>query len=61
MWYTAGRDQAQILRQLVDYEFTPESNVSVELKLVAAGSLLPSILAGVGPDVTFLGSADTIN
>ena len=61
MWYTAGRDQAQILRQLVDYEFTPESNISVELKLVAAGSLLPSILAGVGPDVTFLGSADTIN
>lgn len=61
MWYTAGRDQAQILRQLVDYEFTPTSNISVELKLVAAGSLLPSILAGVGPDVTFLGSADTIN
>ena len=58
MWYTAGRDQAQILRQLIDYEFTPDSNVVVELKLVAGGSLLPSILAGVGPDVTFLGSAD---
>lgn len=61
MWYTAGRDQAQILRQLIDYEFTPDSNVVVELKLVAGGSLLPSILAGVGPDVTFLASADTIN
>lgn len=61
LWYTEGRDQAQILRQMIDYEFTPTSNVSVSLKLVAAGSLLPSILAGVGPDVTFLGSADTIN
>ena len=61
MWYTDGRDQAQIVRQMIDYEFTPESNVSVNLKLVAAGSLLPSILAGVGPDVAFLGSADTIN
>lgn len=61
MWYTDGRDQAQIVRQMLDYEFTPESNISVNLKLVAGGSLLPSILAGVGPDVAFLGSADTIN
>ncbi len=61
MWYTDGRDQANILRQMIDYEFTPESNIGVNLKLVAGGSLLPSILAGVGPDVAFLGSADTIN
>jgi len=61
MWYTDGRDQAQIVRQMIDYEYTPQSGVSVNLKLVAGGSLLPSILAGVGPDVAFLGSADTIN
>ena len=61
MWYTDGRDQAQILRSMIDYEFTPVSNIGVNLKLVAGGSLLPSILAGVGPDVAFLGSADTIN
>lgn len=61
MWFMDGRDQAQILRQLIDYEFTPESGIAVTLKLVAAGSVLPSILAGVGPDVTFLSSADTIN
>jgi len=61
MWYTDGRDQAQIVRQMIDYEYTPVSGISVNLKLVAGGSLLPSILAGVGPDVAFLGSADTIN
>lgn len=61
MWFMDGRDQAQILRQLIDYDFTPDSGIPVTLKLVAAGSLLPSILAGVGPDVTFLSSADTIN
>lgn len=61
MWFTDGRDQAQILRQMIDYEFTPESNIGVSLKLVAGGSLLPSILAGVGPDVAFLDSASTIN
>lgn len=61
MWFTEGRDHAQILRQLIDYEFTPETKIPVTLKLVAGGSLLPSILAGVGPDVTFLGSSDTIN
>jgi len=61
MWFMDGRDQAQILRQLIDYEFTAESGIPVTLKLVAGGSVLPSILAGVGPDVTFLSSGDTIN
>ena len=61
MWFMDGRDQAQILRQLIDYGFTAESGIPVTLKLVAGGSVLPSILAGVGPDVTFLSSADTIN
>lgn len=61
MWVTDGRDQSQILRQLIDYQFTPETNIPVTLKLVAGGSLLPSILAGVGPDVTFTSSSETIN
>ena len=61
LWTSDGRDQAQILRMLIDYEFTPAYNIPVNLKLVVGGSLLPSILAGVGPDVTFLGSSDVIN
>lgn len=60
IWYTGGRDRAQIIRNLIDNEFTPQSGIPVELKLVAGG-VLQSVLAGVGPDVAFLGSADTIN
>ncbi len=58
-WVVTGRDQAQIMRNLIDDKFTPESGVAVELKLVAGGTLLPSILAGVGPDVA-LDGADPI-
>lgn len=50
VWVTTGRDQAQILREMVD-DFTQSSGISVNIKLVAAGTLLPATLAGVGPDV----------
>ncbi|MBQ8747155.1 MAG: extracellular solute-binding protein [Clostridia bacterium] len=60
-WVATGRDQAQIMRSLVDDKFTPNTGIAVELKLVAGGTLLPSILAGVGPDVALDGSgADPI-
>ena len=58
-WVVTGRDQAQIMRNLIDDKFTPETGVSVNLKLVAGGTLLPSVLAGVGPDVA-LDGADPI-
>jgi len=58
-WVVTGRDQAQIMRNLLDDRFTPETNVAVNLKLVAGGTLLPSVLAGVGPDVA-LDGADPI-
>ncbi len=52
VWITTGRDQAQIMRQMVDDSFTAEYGVSVNLKLIAAGTLLPATLAGNGPDVS---------
>ena len=52
VWITTGRDQAQIMRQMVDDSFTAETGISVNLKLIAAGTLLPATLAGVGPDVS---------
>ncbi len=58
-WMVTGRDQAIIMRNLVDDKFTPESGIGVDLKLVAGGTLLPSVLAGVGPDVA-LDGADPI-
>ena len=63
VWTTLGRDQAQIIRNLINSDFNKNNpGVSVEFKLVAGGSLLPSVLAGVGPDVSMgHGSGDVIN
>lgn len=52
VWITTGRDQATIMRQMVDDDFTSKYGVSVNLKLIAAGTLLPATLAGTGPDVS---------
>ena len=48
---TAGRDQSQLIRQLLTESFTPEKGIPVKLQLVTQGSLLPATLAGIGPDV----------
>lgn len=62
VWTTTGRDQANIIRSMVNNEFTKNTGIAVNLKLVAGGSLLPSVLAGVGPDVSMgHASADIIN
>ncbi len=51
VWVTTGRDQAQVLKGLIDDTFTPESNISVQLRLVPPNILLPATLANEGPDV----------
>ena len=63
VWTTLGRDQAQIIRNLITNDFNSQyEGKSVELKLVAGGALLPSVLAGVGPDISLgHGSGDVIN
>ena len=64
VWLAYGRDQAQVIRNLINNDFTPNSvhNTTVNLKLVAGGTLLPSVLAGMGPDVYIgLGEGDVIN
>lgn len=63
VWTALGRDQAIIIRNLINADFSkryPET--VIKLKLVAGGSLLPSILAGVGPDISLQhGAGDVIN
>ncbi|MFS0725565.1 extracellular solute-binding protein [Paenibacillus sp. 1P07SE] len=51
VWITTGRDQAQVLKGLIDDTFTPNTNISVSLRLVPPNILLPATLAGQGPDV----------
>lgn len=51
VWITTGRDQAQVLKNMIDDSFTPETNISVQLRLVPGNILLPATLANEGPDV----------
>ena len=60
VWLASGRDQAQVIRSLIDNEFTPETGVSANLKLISGGTLLPSVLAGAGPDVSLMEASSTI-
>lgn len=46
-----GRDQAQILRQMIQDTFTPDTGIPVRVELVATNALLPATLSGTGPDV----------
>ncbi len=62
VWNAYGRDQAQVIRNLINNDFTPNTGYTVDLKLVAGGTLLPSILAGQGPDAYIgLGEDNVIN
>lgn len=47
----SGRDQATVIKELVDNYFIPESNIPVNIKLVNKDVLLSATLAGEGPDV----------
>lgn len=59
---TGGRDQAQVLKKMVSQEFTPQSEISVNVQLVPAGSILPAILSGKGPDVSLqMAGSDPVN
>ncbi|WP_051250713.1 extracellular solute-binding protein [Paenibacillus harenae] len=51
VWLTSGRDQSQIIREMINDTFTPETGIGVKLKLIPDNTLLPSVLAGIGPDV----------
>ena len=62
VWLAYGRDQSQIWKNLITNDFTPQSQIAVDLKLVAGGTLLPSVLSKQGPDAYIgLGAADAIN
>ena len=50
VWLQTGRDQAQVLQQMILSSFSPERQIKVKLQLVNNGALLPAIIAGTGPD-----------
>lgn len=56
---TTGRDEAQIVKSLAE-DFSHETGIKVVLRLVSGGTLLPSVLADIGPDVSLMESSTTI-
>lgn len=52
VWITSARDQAQVIKKLIDDQFTPKTGIDVDLKLVSSDVILPATLAGKGPDVS---------
>ncbi len=51
LWIGSGRDQANVIKQLIDESFTPKFGVSVNVQLVDMNTLLKATLVGQGPDV----------
>lgn len=51
LWIGTGRDQANVIKSLIDEKFTPETGISVNVQLVDMNTLLRATLAGEGPDV----------
>lgn len=61
VWISTGRDQANVLKAMIDDSFTPETNISVNLNLVQ-GSLVQAIASGRNPDVQLgVGSTEPMN
>ena len=61
VWTGLGRDQAFVLKRLIDESFIPETGISVNLNLVGT-SLVTAVMAGEGPDVNlFTSRGDTMN
>lgn len=51
IWVNWGRDQAEILGNMITDDFTPESGINVKLEIVNAG-IIKGILAGNPPDLS---------
>lgn len=51
LWIGTGRDQANVIKSLIDERFTGKYGVGVNVQLVDMNMLLRATLAGQGPDV----------
>ncbi|HZG85822.1 extracellular solute-binding protein [Paenibacillus sp.] len=53
VWTGLGRDQAYVVKRLIDEAFTPETGIAVRFNLVE-NALVPAVMSGEGPDVSLL-------
>jgi ABC-type glycerol-3-phosphate transport system substrate-binding protein len=62
VWMLSGRDQSTILKGMIDDTFTPKTGIRVNLRLVAQASVMPAVVAGMGPDVALtMVQSDPVN
>jgi ABC-type glycerol-3-phosphate transport system substrate-binding protein len=56
VWVGAGRDQANIIKNMIDDLFTPNTGINVNLNLVdtSNNTLVQATLGGKGPDIAML-------
>lgn len=59
VWTSGGRDQAEVLKRMINSEFTPATGINVNLK-ISSVSIINALVSGIAPDVYF-GCADTVN
>lgn len=57
VWLLAGRDQNEVMKMMVDDDFTPKTGIKVNVQLVGAESLLNAVMADRGPDVVLTAGA----
>ena len=51
IWIGSGRDQANILKSMIDESFTAKTGIGVNVQLVDMTTLLRASLVGEGPDI----------
>jgi len=62
VWITTGRDQAQVIKKIIDDSFSPQKGIAVNVELVQANVLLPATVAGRGPDIAMtVGNGEPVN
>ena len=61
VWISSGRDQAEVLKELIDSSFSQETGIGVNLSIMQSG-LMQAVMAGIGPDVVIMvGHGDPVN
>jgi ABC-type glycerol-3-phosphate transport system substrate-binding protein len=61
VWVGMGRDQVQIIKEMVDDYFVPQTGIPVNVNLVQQG-LIQATLSGKGPDIALIiGAGDPVN
>ncbi len=58
VWMTTGRDQMNIIKKLIDNDFTANKGINVNVSLVTV-DIRTAVLAGTAPDLSLFVSSDT--